>query len=90
MGGAIFLWIFFAILWQIIIVGILFATYMSGAIQDTPPDWFHQVLLINPLMTIFMFGNSDAPSLYWMLLSPVLWIIIPILLTFFIFNKKDI
>ena len=90
MGGAIFLWVFFAILWQIIIFGILFATFMNGAVEQSIPSWFYQVLLINPLMTIFLFGNADAPSVYWMSLSPILWIIIPMILTFWRFNKKDI
>jgi Cu-processing system permease protein len=52
MGGAIFLWFFFSIIWQIILVGVLFAAMMSGGITDSTsiPGWFFPFLLANPLM----------------------------------------
>ena len=92
MGGAFFLWFFFAIIWQIILVGILFATILSGDITESTsmPGWFFPFLLANPLMTFSAAGFPDAPSIYWRILSPILWIIIPLLLTFLRFEKRDI
>ena len=92
MGGAIFLWFFFSIIWQIILVGVLFAAMMSGGITESTsiPGWFFPFLLANPLMVFSAAGFPDAPSIYWRILSPILWIIIPLLLTFLRFEKRDI
>lgn len=92
MGGAIFLWFFFSIIWQIILVGVLFAAMMSGGITESTsiPGWFFPFLLANPLMVFSAAGFPDAPSIYWRMLSPTLWIIIPLLLTFFRFKRTDI
>lgn len=92
MGGAFFLWFFFAIIWQIILVGLLFATIISGDITESTsiPGWFFPFLLANPLMVFSAAGFPDAPSIYWRILSPILWIIIPLLLTFLRFKKEDI
>ena len=92
MGGAIFLWFFFSIIWQIILVGVLFAAIMSGGITESTsiPGWFFPFLLANPLMVFSAAGFPDAPSIYWRMLSPTLWIIIPLLLTFFRFKRTDI
>lgn len=91
-GGAIFLWFFFSIIWQIILVGVLFAAMMSGSITESTsiPGWFFPFLLANPLMVFSAAGFPDAPSIYWRMLSPTLWIIIPLLLTFFRFKRTDI
>ena len=92
MGGAIFLWFFFSIIWQIILVGVLFAAIMSGGITESTniPGWFFPFLLANPLMVFSAAGFPGAPSIYWRMLSPTLWIIIPLLLTFFRFKRTDI
>jgi len=88
-GAAIFLWIFFAIIWNILIIGIAFTVFMSGN-NEMSIDWLPYVNLINPLMAISYFGGSGPPDLQWILVSYFSWIIMPLILTFVIFEKKDI
>ncbi len=87
-GAAIFLWIFFAIIWQILIVGIVFSLLRGGATEF--PEWFPYFNLVNPLTTITYYGGSSPPELHWIIVSYLSWIIIPLGLSFIVFAKKDI
>ena len=87
-GAAIFLWIFFAIIWQILIIGIALSIMSSGVMN--PPDWFPYLNLINPLTAITYYGGSPPPELHWIIVSYLSWIIIPLGLSFIVFAKKDI
>jgi len=98
MGLSIFFWFFFIILWNLIVLGVLF---VFGKTQSYAID------LINPITPYFksidmsinspnlgLFGlNLTVPSYYTieiMYAILLIWIIVPIILTFLIFNKKDI
>jgi Cu-processing system permease protein len=48
MGGAIFLWVFFAIIWSLISAGLLVATVDITNITSLP-DWYFGFQLLNPL-----------------------------------------
>ncbi len=87
-GAAIFLWIFFAIIWQILIIGIALSIMSSGVMN--PPDWFPYLNLVNPLTAITYYGGSPPPELHWIMVSYLSWIIIPLGLSFIVFEKKDI
>ncbi|UCH72006.1 MAG: ABC transporter permease subunit [Thermoplasmatales archaeon] len=90
MAGAIFIWFFFAIIWQIILGALLFAIYIAGGAEESIPGWFYPTFLANPLMIFIASGFPEAPSIYWRLLSPILWIIIPLFLAYWIFKKRDV
>ncbi len=88
-GGAIFLWIFFAIIWQILIVGIVFSLITIGQNTDSL-DWFPYINIINPLTAILYYGGTPPPEVHWMIVSYLSWIIIPLALSILVFEKKDI
>lgn len=88
MGAVIFLWIFFAIIFPMIIAGITFSIIMGG--NEISTEFIGQIMLINPLMTISNFNVSNAPEIQWITLSYLAWLIVPLILSFVIFEKKDI
>ena len=53
MGGAIFVWFLFALIWQMILGVILVFTSSLEEIESTlsVPDWYHVLQLFNPLQT---------------------------------------
>ena len=53
MGGAIFVWFLFALIWQMILGVILVFTSSLEEIESTHsvPDWYHVLQLFNPLQT---------------------------------------
>jgi Cu-processing system permease protein len=91
-GGAIFLWFFFAIIWQIILFGVLYASFINSGVNDNSvlPGWFYPSLLANPLMIFIAAQFPNTPPLYLRIISPILWIIIPFILTIIRFKNEDI
>lgn len=106
-GTAIFTWFLFAMIWNIILFGILVATDGVDNIGDenwTGPNWYYVGSIINPITAFSMLvalnvGPVEAeiagelPSFYTTELSLLilfLWVVIPLLIAFFTFNKKDI
>lgn len=62
MGLAIFMWIFFLIIWQFISGALLLA---SGSISTTNlsiPDWYYSFQIINPVQSYSMFINLNFES----------------------------
>lgn len=96
MGGAIFLWFFFAIIWQIIVIGLLFAYVLSEGIGNMDPNsyempgWFYPLMLSNPLMIFSTANYPNAPDIYIRILSPIIWIIGPLILTIWRFKGLDV
>jgi len=88
-GTAIFIWIFFAIIWQILLIGILVSSFISGN-DFSSYNMINYFNIINPLMAITYYGNSGPPELHWLLISYISWIVIPLVLTLIVFQKKDI
>ena len=88
MGAAIFVWILFMMIFPILVTGILFVTLESST--GIPEDLIAQIMLIDPLGGISYFNNPYAPQMEWVILSYLGWLIIPLILTFIIFQKKDI
>ncbi|MCK4366221.1 MAG: ABC transporter permease [Thermoplasmatales archaeon] len=89
MGGAIFLWVFFTMFWQFLIFGILIATMERSSGPPAFPDWFYPIQLLNPTMTYSLI-NQDVLSIHWILLSLIAWTIIPMLIAFWIFKRRDV
>jgi len=98
MGISIFFWFFFVILWNFILYGVNYtfqqnSFYAIDLINPITP-FFKLINMSLGLPILGIFGmNASVPSyytsevLYTLLL---LWIIVPLILTFFVFNKKDI
>ena len=103
MGMAIFIWFFFTIIWGIITVGLV---YITGGTYLDIPDWYYILQLINPItsfqllvvLNVIPAGadvsfSQDWPSFYTselMILTLFIWILIPLLLSFIFFEKRDI
>jgi len=87
MGGAIFLWFFFSMLFPMLTFGILIATIPNGLYGM--PDWFYPIQLLNPTMAYSLI-NQDVLSIHWIFLSLIAWMIIPMLMAFWIFKRRDV
>lgn len=87
MGGAIFLWVFFTMFWQFLIFGILIATTPNGLYSM--PDWVYPIQLLNPTMA-YSHINQDVLSIHWIFLSLIAWMILPMLMAFWIFKRRDV
>lgn len=103
MGMAIFIWFFFAIIWEIISAGLIFIT--GGSFFDVP-SWYFIFQLINPIVSFQLLIilnvvpaggeitlSQDWPSFYTselMVLILFIWILVPMLLSFIFFEKRDI
>ena len=105
MGMAIFTWIIYMpILWTIIMGIILFATTSySDIIRSSIPDWYYAINLINPqtiyssIVSINIIEVADVsysyPSFYnntILLGLMAIWIIIPLVIAYFMFNRRDV
>jgi len=106
LGGAIFLWFLFSMIWGTILSGILIAKYGLSAITNEnwmAPTWYYVASIINPisafsvLVTLNVTPVSEHiiryPSFYntpLTLLILFLWMFISLLLGYYIFDKKDL
>jgi len=92
MAATITLWIFFAFFWQMLTVVIILTTIKGNNIGTSsgPPDWFYQMQYFNPIAAYGYIGDSNAPPIYWAVLSMICWIVLPMLAAFWIFRKRDI
>jgi len=109
MGGAIFLWIFYAIIWIFISAGLLVASIDLSNIESLNiPDWYYAIQFLNPagsyggLVSLnFATGQTGIgeipemiyPSFYTnevMIIAGLIWFIVPFLLSYIIFNRRDI
>jgi Cu-processing system permease protein len=98
MGLSIFFWFFFVILWLFVIVGIGFAfgnneSYAIDLFNPITP-FFKLVDISQNMLGINMFGmKQNLPSYYTsetMYIITFLWIIIPNIITIFVFRRRDI
>ncbi|MCD6513143.1 MAG: ABC transporter permease [Thermoplasmata archaeon] len=102
MGAAIFLFFLFAMIWRMISFGIL---VMSGSSIENPPDWYYAFNLINPvqsfstIVTLNLHLMKDVASVYhppsfynsWTASAIlIMWILLPIIIAIYYFNKRDI
>ena len=103
MGMAIFSWFFFTIIWSFITGIMLIATHSIETLQDPtfiPPDWYYGVGLVNPMSAYagLVQLNTEAfrgyvPSFFsngLMLIILLIWIIIPLLLSYLLFKRRDV
>lgn len=99
---AIFIWFFFAMIWNFIVIGLIFAT---GGSFSKVPGLVYGFQLLNPITSYqyLVFWNvvptgqqiitSDLPSFYTtsvMILVLAIWIFTPLLLSILLFNRRDI
>lgn len=87
MAGAILLWFFFIIIWQFIMIGILFAALQN--FESSTPDWYYNIQLFNPAISSSFIGSGLIED-YIIIFSLITWCVIPILLSYIIFRKKDV
>jgi len=86
MVGVIMLWIFFNMFWGFLMFGLLIFTTSGGL---STPDWFHQLQLLNPTVA-YSYINQNFIENHWIILSLIAWSIIPMILAFLIFKRRDI
>ncbi len=106
MGGSIFLWFLFEMIWNVVIAGMLAAQYGIEKITDPnfmAPNWYYVTSLINPVWAYSTLVSLSIPSIsdlsgnipsfvntpltLAVLLS---WLVGAFVLTYYIFNKKDL
>ena len=106
MGIAIFTWFFFAIIWGIIITGLIFAFEGNIMTSGGIPEWYYGLSMINPISSYgLMVSINVVPSGQIMgsieglpgfvntaVLTAILlvWIILPVFLSALFFERKDI
>jgi ABC-2 type transport system permease protein len=63
MGGAIFLWFLFTIIWQFIMAGILIASGLLANPESFDiPDWYYVIQFLNPMGVYGMIINLNITS----------------------------
>ena len=103
LGLSIFMWVFFAFLFNLLLLGIFVATGGSFGSLDVAPDWLYVALLLNPTNAFSTFGQlvfgleggfgGNTPGFVntgTAALSLLLWTVVPLLLAFWRFQKQDI
>jgi len=105
MGVSILTYFFFLIIYPLILSMIWLATspeqFTQGPTITQPqiPDWFFGANMINPMssysdfITMNLFETNVYPSFYnsnLLLIVLILWLIIPLLLSYLFFKRKDI
>lgn len=102
--GGIFLWLFFNIIYDLVLFGILIASgwslpdFEGGVFEFTYPAWYWFAGLTSPNMTysagVFnLLNGTDIPStLNIPVITGVLivWIVIPLWLTLYVFDRKNL
>ncbi len=105
MGGAIFLWFLFEMIWDIVLAGILIAQYGTKRLSDpnfVAPSYYHILSLINPVKAYSTMAALNISSISSNLKLPsfvntplvlavlLAWMLIPLLAGYLIFAKKDL
>lgn len=98
MGGAVLLWFLFIFIYSIIIVGVGYALGYLGS-GATAPGWYYAFQLFSPVSSYEVMAYhelgyiSNAPWFFngitaWAIVA--CWILIPVLISLWVFTKKDI
>jgi len=106
MGGAIFLWFLFEMIWNIVLAGILIAQYGTGKLSDpnfVAPSYYYIISLINPVkaystlaaLNISSIRNElgNMPSFVntpFVLGILLAWMFAMLISAYFIFRNKDL
>lgn len=86
MGGAIFLWVFFAVFWQLFLRAVLFL--VTGDVFSQP-EWLQHLDFFNPIAIHSLTGSPEVSS-YLLVFSLLLWIFLPLAGGGLLFKKKDV
>ena len=102
MGGAVFLWFFFILIYDIVLIGVFVGT---GGNLSSPgsalPDWYYAAELFSPssaygMGTSLILGGSGLEILpgfvngFSTVGSLLAWILIPLVIAIWILNRRDI
>jgi len=106
MGGAVFLWFFFEMIWNAVIAGVLTAKYGIEKLTDPnfiAPNWYYVASLINPVKSYSALVSLSIPSVSEFAENIPSFVNVPFnlaillswmggmfVLTWYIFNKKDL
>lgn len=106
LGIAIFIWFLFGMIWGLVLFGILVIEYGTDIVMQenwAAPDWYYIAAMMSPNQSFDMFVVMNVKPLYELqrmylpsycgLFSPIVlifWIIIPLLLGIFFFEKRDL
>ncbi len=104
LAGGIFLWVFFNIIYELVLFGILIASgwqipdFEGGIYEITYPTWYWFAALTTPNETFYMgmsnilgwFNVPDVLSLSVISLVLLVWIAVPAVIAIKIFARKDL
>jgi len=106
MGGAVFLWFLFEMIWNIVIAGVLTAQYGISKLTDPDfmaPNWYYVTTLLNPVKAYSVLVSFHIPSVGdlagnvpsfvntpFTIAVLFSWLAGMLLLTYYMFNKKDL
>ncbi|MFO7791468.1 MAG: ABC transporter permease subunit [Candidatus Saliniplasma sp.] len=103
LAGGIFLWLFFNIVFELILFGVLVAREgvpdLTGSqVEFVFPDWYWFASLLSPNETFSMgvrliMERIDLPAILnlpFIVGSLLLWIIVPLALSLYIFERNDL
>jgi len=106
MGGAVFLWFLFEMIWNVVIAGVLTAKYGIEKLTDPnfiAPSWYYVASLINPVKAYSALVSLSIPSVSefaknipsfvnvpFNLAILLSWMAGTFVLTWYVFNKRDL
>lgn len=101
LAGGIFVWIFFNIIWDLVLLGVLLASgwqFPTDTFEITYPGWYRFAGLINPNGAYgtgisILTDSAELPELLTLPLTVIallVWIIVPIILSILIFENRDL
>ncbi|NIA10187.1 MAG: ABC transporter permease subunit [Nitrospiraceae bacterium] len=106
MGGAVFLWFLFEMIWNIVVAGVLVLEYGVNKLSDQTfmaPNWYYVSALINPVKAYSALVSLSIPSVSGfagnipsfvntssMLAILFSWLGGALVLAYYILNKKDL
>ncbi len=107
LGGSIFLWFLFAMIWGVILVGIVIANYGIDTLSNedwTAPTWYYIISMINPISSFQLLVSLNIASISTEMpgvlptfyTTPIiatvliLWILIPLIVAYILFQRKDL
>lgn len=87
------IWIFFNAIWNFIIMALKIASTEKSTVigGSSTPEWIKYFEIISPVNAYLYINNSDptAPSVSIIILSLIIWVIVPIIFAILLFRRRE-